>query len=272
MDRGQLPLATNKIQDLYATLTKPETSDRDRLQALRTLRRNRTLSDEVVQYALDWMQKSTNAQMREDIAEQFEGTTNSLVRDPFMKLAMTDSNPDVREQAVDSLQRFVADPAVEAMLWDLLRNDPDGGVREQAEDALREGPMTEARAAGMRARALDPQSSLDERLLAVRALQDAPGGAPDVMAAVAQLAQSTQDSGERAKLFRAFDGSSEPQMKLPLVYGLQDPNPNVRKEAADALSGFKSDPVIVEWLKYISETDADPRVRREASQALQDRR
>jgi HEAT repeat protein len=61
-------------------------------------------------------------------------------------------------------------------------------------------------------------------------------------------------------------------MKLPLVYGLQDPNPIVRERAADALSGYKEDPAIVEWLRYVWENDADPRVRREAQQSLRSRR
>lgn len=272
MSRGQLPLSSNKIETLFATLRDPNTSERDRLQTLRALRRSGAFNDEAIQFTLDWLSKTTNANLREDLVGQLEGTTNALARQPLLTLASADPSPDVRESAVEALRRFAGDPQVDALLWNLLRTDPDGGVREQAEEALSRGAMTETRAAAMRVRALDPQSTLDERLVAVRALQNAPGGAPDVVAAIAQLAQSTQDSAERAKVFRAFDGTSEPQMKLPLVYGLQDPNPLVRQEAADALSGFKSDPVIVEWLKHISENDSDPRVRREAAEALRDRR
>jgi HEAT repeat protein len=118
---------------------------------------------------------------------------------------------------------------------------------------------------------MDPQSTLDERLLAMRALRNARDGAPDVTAALAQFAQTTQDPSERARVFDAFDGRSDPNMKLPLVYGLQDPNPIVRERAADALSGYKSDPVIIDWLKHAAANDADPRVRAEAQKALRDR-
>ena len=57
--------------------------------------------------------------------------------------------------------------------------------------------------------------------------------------------------------------------KAPLVYGLQDQNPVVRKEAADALAGFVSDPQVQEWLRYVAGNDGDPQVRKEAFKALE---
>jgi hypothetical protein len=272
MVRGQLPLASNKVAELQGKFLDVNASERDRMQALRLLRRNGAMNDEVVQATVNWLQTATNAGLREDLVEQINEVTNSLVRDPLVRLAMTDPASDVRDEAVEGLRRFVGDPQVEAVLWDLLRNDPDSGVREQAEEALREGPMTDTRLAAMRSRALDANATLDERLLALAALRNAGDAAPDATAALAQIAQTSQDPRDRARVFGAFDGSSDPAMKLPLVYGLQDPDPGVRQRAADALSGYKGDPTIVDWLRYVSENDADPRVRREAQQALRDRR
>ncbi|HWN96350.1 MAG TPA: HEAT repeat domain-containing protein [Methylomirabilota bacterium] len=272
MSRGQLPLANEKRAALEQKVMDPNASDRDRLQALRLLRRNGAMSDAMIQHTLSWIQGATNSGLREDLVEQLGNSTNSLMREPMLKLATTDPNPDVREQAIENLRRFVTDPQVESALWSLLRTEADGDVREQAEEALREGPMTEARQTAMRARAIDPNSSLDERLLAVQALREAGDAASEATAALAQFAQASQDPRERARVFEAFDGSSDPNMKLPLVYGLQDPNPLVRESAADALSGYKSDPAIMQWLKHVAENDADPRVRREASQSLNDRR
>jgi HEAT repeat protein len=54
----------------------------------------------------------------------------------------------------------------------------------------------------------------------------------------------------------------------PLVHGLQDPNPLVREEAVDALSDFRDDPAVLQWLQYVSQNDADPQVRREAFESL----
>jgi HEAT repeat protein len=272
MARGQLPLAAHKIAELEQKVMDPNASDRDRLQALRLLRRNGAMSDAVVQQTLAWIQSATNGGLREDLVEQLGGTTNAAVREPMIKLATTDPNPDVREEAVQALRRFGSDPQVEALLWDLAHKDTDGGVREQAEEALREMPMNDARRTAMRARAMDANSSLDERLLAVRTLMEGGDAVPEVTAALAQFAQTAQDPRDRARVFGAFDGTTDPNMKLPLVYGLQDPNPQVRERAADALSGYKGDPAIIEWLKYVAENDAEPRVRREAQQALRDRR
>jgi hypothetical protein len=42
----------------------------------------------------------------------------------------------------------------------------------------------------------------------------------------------------------------------------------VRERAADALSGFREDPAVREWLLHVAANDADPQVRREALQAL----
>ena len=62
----------------------------------------------------------------------------------------------------------------------------------------------------------------------------------------------------------------------PLVYqlarrrGLQDADAQVRRAAADALSGFGTDPRVRQWLEFVAQSDADTRVRREAQQALRE--
>src|SRR5688572_23329847 len=177
MERGQLPLATNRIADLFSKFTDSNASDRDRLQALRLLRRNGGFSDEALPHAINWLQSATNANTREDILQQLEGLTNAALRGPLLAAA-GDADPDVREQAVDNLRRFVDDPQVEAQLW-ALTNDPDEDVRDQALEAIIEGPKSEARLAALQARASNPENSLEERLLAWRALresnQEAPG-------------------------------------------------------------------------------------------------
>jgi HEAT repeat protein len=63
---------------------------------------------------------------------------------------------------------------------------------------------------------------------------------------------------------------SDPTLKVPLVYGLQDANAQVRARAADALSSHAADPAVQQWLRYVVDNDSDPRVRREAQQALEE--
>lgn len=272
MSRGQLPLSAQKIAEIERRFMDASLTPRDRLQALGLLRRNGALSDMVVQNALSWLATATNGGLRENIVEQLGGATNAVLRDPLIKLATTDPNSNVREEAVQNLRRFVGDPQVESMLWQLLKTEEDRGVREQVAEALREAPMTPARLADMRARAIDANAPLEERLVAVESLREAGASSDDIAAALAQFVQATQNPDERARVFDAFDGASDPQMKLPLVYGLQDPNANVRARAADALSGYSSDPAVVEWLRYVEQNDTDFRVRREAEQALREAR
>jgi HEAT repeat protein len=272
MERGQLPLATNKLEDLLSRLADASAGERDRLQALRLLRRNRSLNDDAVQHAVGLLQSATNSGVREDVLGQLEGLTNAALRGPLLALASADPSGDVREQAIDNLRRFVGDPQVEAQLWQSMLNDPEGDVREQAQEALVESPKSQVQIAALRERALNPNSSMEERAVAWEALHEADQNDPNVSAALAQFAQTTQDPAERLRLFRAFDEANDPAFVPALVQGLQDANPFVRESAADALSDFRSDANIQQWLRYVSENDADPAVRREALQALGMRR
>jgi HEAT repeat protein len=269
MDRGQLPLATNRLEELYSRFADPSASDAERLRALGALRRNRALSDEVVGQAVIWLESASDSRTRREILKQLDGATNANFKATLLGLAGQERDANVRQEAVEDLRHYVGDPQAENYLWQLLRADPDEKVRQKAEEALRKGPLTETRAAALRERALDAQTPLEERVTAMRALSHGSADAPEVMATLAGLAQNSQDPVERAKLFRAFDGLDNPAFKAPLVYGLQDQNSIVRQEAANALSGFASDPLIQQWLHYVAANDGDPRVRREAFKALE---
>src|SRR5688500_8714715 len=59
MDRGQLPLAGNKLNDLFAKFADPAASDRDRLQELRLMRRTGGISEDAVLQAIDWVKTAT---------------------------------------------------------------------------------------------------------------------------------------------------------------------------------------------------------------------
>ena len=272
MDRGQIPLSSVRIAELQQKFMDPNARTRDRMQALGLLQRNNGVNDEVVQYALSLIANSTNNTLREGLVRELGSATNALLSAPMMQLAATDPDPKVRENAVRTLRRFVDDPQVESALWQALRTEQDRRVQEQAAEVLREAPVTPARLADLRNRAVAENSTLDERLTAVRALHRAGQEAADGTAALAQLVQNSQNPEERARVFSAFNGMNEPQMMVPLVYGLQDANATVRARAADALSNYKSEPAVAEWLRYVAQNDADSRVRREAEAALRERR
>src|SRR5688572_12412717 len=126
MERGQLPLGANKIEDLIRLLGDPTAADRDRLRALGLIRRNGTMSDEAVQQTLGWLQSSTNAGTRRELVQHLRGVTNAAVKAPLLGMMSTEPNSNVREQVAESLRGFVNDPAVESALWNAALNDPDG--------------------------------------------------------------------------------------------------------------------------------------------------
>lgn len=271
MERGQLPVSTNKVADFFTKFTDATASDRDRLQALRLLRRSGGITEEAISHAMNWAQGATNANTRDEILSSLEGLTNSILRDPLLSFALNDSNASVREQAVDSLRRFVNDPAIEAQLWKMI-NDPDAG--RTAIQGILDGPKTEARMAALHERASNPNASLEEKIVAWRALRGSNMDIQDISATLAQMAGSAEDPFERAKLIKAFDDAvSRPTTRdavllPPLIQGLQDASPLVREPAARALRDYGADPTVQKWLRWAAENDLDPGVRKEAANAL----
>ncbi len=272
MDRGQLPPDAEFLAEMQRKFLDPATTDRDRLQALRVLRRGNGLDDAALQFTANWIQSMPDDRLREETLRNLQGMTNAVLQAPFMQLAAQSQDARVRERAVENLRRYVGDPQVETLLWDRMRNDPERRVRETASEALREGPLTEPRIVAFKQIALNAQLPMDERLFAISALRSGRVDAPEVTATIAQLAQSGQEPGVRMRVFQAFDGTTDTAFVAPFVQGLQDPNPAVRRQAADSLSGLKADPNVTQWLQYVAQNDTDPQVRREAQEALQARR
>ncbi len=269
MERGQIPLADRKIEELLAKLNDGSLPDNKRLNALRLLRRDRSLNDAGMQTALGWLQATAVEGTKREILSALEGATNGIMKQPMIALAANDPNNGIREQATENLQPFINDPQVEQLMWDRLKTETDPRVRQEILEALSRGGATPERIASLQMRAQNPSASLDERLLALQALRNSRTDIQQIVASFAATAQSTQDAGEKARIFNAFDGMSDPALKVPLVYGLQDADARVRERAADALSGYISDPAVKDWLRYAMDNDPDPRVRREAQQALQ---
>jgi HEAT repeat protein len=271
MERGQLPLSATKLQDLARRFADISLPDQDRLRALRLLERNGGLTDDLVLQAVGWLQTSPNARTRRDLLRQMDDLDHETLKAPMLGLLSTETDSNVREELVDNLGRFASDPQVEAQLWDVMNNDPDPEVREEAEDALRREPMSRERVASLQDRALSPDATMEERLLAIQATQRQDEKSPEFMAVMGELVQLTQDPVDRARMFRAFDGTTDPALKQPLLNGLQDPSPVVREEAVDALSDYRDDPAIDQWLRYLMDNDPDPRVQREAFNTISNR-
>lgn len=266
---GNVQPSEEELASLQQRLLDPGATDADRLRALRGMRRGNQLSDEVVAQSLSMLQTSTNSNFRRELLQQLDGSTNAALKQPLMALLDSETGDNgLREQVVNSLRRFVDDPAIESKLWDVALNDPNTRVRDQAREALARAPATPERVEQLLNRAANPEASLDERLVSFRALRLAKSHTPEVVSDLATLAQNSTDPIARAKLFKSFNGLTDQSLMLPLVNGLQDPDPIVRQNAANALSEFP-DPRVQQWLTHLIQNDADPAVKREAHAALE---
>ena len=270
-ERGALPLTADNLQSYKDRFADASLSEADRMRALRMLRRNRAITDEVVLSAIDLLRTSTNANTRRELVQNMDGSTNAAMKQPLLSMLEAESSSRVREEIVDTLSDFArTDPAVSGKLWELALNDPDRGVREEALQELARGELNDQLVTALRQQATSGETSLEDQLLAFRTLRQANVDVGDLNAQMVQLAQTAEDPLVRARIFREFDGVADDSLKAPLVYGLQDPNPVVREQAADALGRFAaSDPQVREWLTYVSQNDADPVVQREAHRALE---
>lgn len=268
-DRGMMPPTEEKMAELRQKLFDPNATDEERLNALRQMRRGGDqLSDDTIVQSLAMLQSSTNANFRRELLQHLQGSSNPAIKQPLMSMLDTETDQGMREQLVNSLRRFTDDPAVEKKMWDMALNEPNARVRDQAREAVARGPKTPERIDSLNARASSPDASLDERLIAFRGLRLAKSHTPELVNEFANMAANTSDPVAKAKLFKSFNGLTDPVLLSPLVNGLQDGDPIVRQNAVDSLSEFP-DPRVADWLTHLIQNDTDPTVKREAHTALE---
>jgi hypothetical protein len=270
MDRGEIPPSAAKVAELRAKFLDPANSGRDRLSALRLLQRNRLMDDQVVATASELLTRSEDPNVQRSLLGYLRGVENDAVKDITLSLALSSDNSRVRETALSNLRNLAQDPTVESVLWQLATSDPSANVRRRAEESLRRADLTEQQLAATRARAINSATPLDERLTAMRVLNEKREDLSQIAPLLAASAQTTVDPDVLLKYIRSFDDVNHPEFMLPLVNGVQNENTEIRLRATDALIDYRSDPTIMEWLTVLAESDPDPRVRREASRAFRD--
>lgn len=270
MDRGMIPPNDAKLAELHQKFFDQTLPEEERLKIFHMLRRgNNGLSDDVVAQGLSMLQNTTNINYKRALLQGFDGITNSTLKQPLFAMLQTETDNDLRGQLVNALRKFTDDPSVESKLWDMALNDPNANVRNRARDAVTRGaPMTPERMDRLSQTTRDPNASLDDRLLSFRALRIAKAHTPEMVNELAALAESTTDPVSKAKLLGSFNGLTEPGLMLPLVNGLQDPDPVVRRNAADSLGSYP-DPRVQQWLEHVVKNDTDEKVRAEAHRALE---
>jgi HEAT repeat protein len=265
MDRGQIPPSDAKAAEWRATLMDVGQPASDRISALRMLRRNGLFDETAAHTTANWLLSSADPNEQRHLLEHLRGAGSAALKQVTLNLASTSDEARVRERAVANLRQYGDDPSVETALWQMLAAEDSTEVRRRIVDTLGRFPMTDARAASLRAGALDPYASIEKRAASLRILQSGNQDISDIAVPLAQAAEQATDTQERLGFIQAFDDVNHPEFMVPLVAAAQDEDPGVRLRAADALVDYRADPVIKEWLVHLAEHDPNPEVRQEAS-------
>ena len=272
MDRGMIPPNEQKLAEMQAKFMDPSLSEDEKLRLFQMMRRGGNLSDDVVGHALSMMQSTTNNNFKQQILQGFSGLTNSTLKQPLFAMLQTETDNNVRAQLVNALRSYTDDPSIESKLWEMAINDPNASVRNRARDAVTRGaPATPERLQRLSQTTRDPNASIDDRLLAFRALRIAKAHTPEMVAELAALAENTTDPVALANILKGFNGLTDPALMLPLVNKLPHPDPAVRRNAVDSLGSY-SDPRVIEWLEHVMNNDTDEKVRDEARRAVEQAR
>jgi hypothetical protein len=127
--------------------------------------------------------------------------------------------------------------------------------------------------------AADPSKLPYERVQALLGLRMSeiggqPGGrSREVVAAMVQLLEASDDPKIRADICRHLHRAVPPEFKDPLMRRMQlDAEAKVREEAAETLGPLKGDPSVKAALEHAAQNDPDLKVRAQALQSLSDRR
>ena len=272
VQNGEAPPSRDYLDKIVARFLDSSTPVQERMSSLAILEHNRHMTDDVVLGAVAWYQGTTNGEVRNHILRRLDNSSNILMKEPLLAELKLEKDDEMRERLLDVVEAFAGDPQADEVMWELAMNDPSVRVRQRALNAFQGDRMTPERLAVFREQAANPQLSLDDRLQALRTLRNYDGAASGVIKDLANMVQTTTDPILRAKLFQAFEGVSDPALTPALITGLQDGNPVIRERAAKALSGFANDEKINQWLQHLMNNDPDPRVQREAYQALENHR
>ena len=147
-------------------------------------------------------------------------------------------------------------------------------------DSLGNRILTADELAALRRRVLDVHNTVEDRLSALRSLRgkklrDPTGtGVTDardsaVVAAMAQLAESSAEPGARADIFRQLHGVTNAVLKRTLLQALaQDPSAKAREEAAETLDAYRDEPDVRAWLQHACRNDVELDVRQQALVSL----
>jgi HEAT repeat protein len=174
-----------------------------------------------------------------------------------LERALADADPEVRAAALRGLAG-ARDPSVAPSVVPLL-GDPEPPVRRGAVAALVAGSEAGEVEAALLPLLSDPDPEV--RATAARALLRSSDG--PARRTLLDMAGSPAADWRRLALVQLAESGQEPEL---VVAGLSDPDPSVRRAAASAVAGLRSDRSVDPLIESLG--DPDPGVREAASEAL----
>jgi len=137
-DKGIMPPVQKTLAVWTDGVLDPLVDSRERLAILRKLRSAGARSPEIVLSMVQLYREEPNARIRADIFRQLNGVTEAELLVPLIDAVADEIEPDVREEAAETLANFLPDPIVKEWLEYLRDNDSSEAVRRQAQASLTE--------------------------------------------------------------------------------------------------------------------------------------
>jgi len=136
LGRGMQPNAA-ALEGQKKRLLDPNLTELDRARALGMMRlQGGHKADEVVDAALGILAQSKDARTRALIIRNLHGSGNSRLVTPLLGVLASDADEDVRDEAAETLDDFVAQPEVKAALEQAASGDASEKVRRRAQASL----------------------------------------------------------------------------------------------------------------------------------------
>ncbi len=261
-------------------------SDKERLEALRTLKHPRTrtgyppppgsggpdaLRGTVAIAAAQLATESQDPHVRSSIWAVTAGVGDAYLVQPLLHALATDSDAKVRVQAARTLEDFIDQPEVREALAFARDHDQDGKVQEAARYSMY---SVEEEKAALRAKVMDASLSDRERWIALfqyrgKRLHGLPFDA-ELKAALLKLAQTGGDPLARTHVWWHLGGSGDRDLTPHLLIAMQeDPHENVRETLVQLLSEYIDEPGVREALDDTLENDDSLLVKSAVRQVLQ---
>lgn len=252
---------------------------------------------------LRWLlARDGSPRMRARVVDALEGRATDDIRS-LLILASTDRSPDVSERALGALRRFAAPTSAEYVE---MNNDPappalaswtsalDGRVptptgntwapRLELAEAAGGAPAETwivrwLRGGKVEARDLEWAMPTWQRLLASPSLRlrratierlSRETGREEARALLAGVIANDAEEDLRVEALQGIGSVRDPDAKAAVMKATEDPEPRVRRAAADALQHIAGRPAEVR-LEALRDNDPDPKVRRKARTALRKR-